>query len=108
VLPQAYQFHGIVKSNLKLAMQGINRAALDTLAACGDVNRNIIANPQVHDALVYQQVNDLANHISAHLKPKTSAYHEIWLDKKPVRGHVDVEPLYGATCVVPCARAKEA
>jgi len=43
---QAYQFHGIIKSNLKLAMQGINRAAMDTLAACGDVNRNIIANPQ--------------------------------------------------------------
>ena len=67
---QAYQFHGIIKSNLKLAMQGINRAAMDTLAACGDVNRNIIANPQVHDALVYKQVNELANHINVHLKPK--------------------------------------
>ena len=94
---QAYQFHGIVKKDLKKCMQGINRAAMDTLAACGDVNRNIIATPKVHDALVYRQVNELANAINAHLKPRTAAYHEIWLDKKPVRGHIDHEPLYGPT-----------
>ena len=51
----------------------------------------------VHDAQVYKQVNNLANQINAHLKPKTSAYHEIWLDKKPVRGHIDYEPMYGPT-----------
>ena len=94
---QAYQFHGVVKKNLKTTMQGINRAAMDTLAACGDVNRNVIANPQIHDSHVYKQVNDLANALNIHLKPQTSAYYEIWMDKKPVFGHIDVETLYGIT-----------
>lgn len=94
---QAYQFHGIVKKNLKLTMQGINRACLDTLAACGDVHRNIIANPRFHDSPVYLEVNNLANAINAHLKPRTMAYSEIWLDKKPIAGYKDFEPLYGAT-----------
>jgi sulfite reductase (NADPH) hemoprotein beta-component len=94
---QAYQFHGIIKKNLKTTMQGINRACMDTLAACGDVHRNIIANPRRHDGEVYEAVTELARAINAHLKPKTSAYHEIWLDKKPVAGYKDVEPLYGIT-----------
>lgn len=94
---QAYQFHGIIKKNLKLTMQGINKACMDTLAACGDVHRNILANPRVHDGRVYEQVAELAQAINAHLKPRTTAYHEIWLDRKPVAGYQDHEPLYGQT-----------
>jgi len=94
---QAYQFHGVLKKNLKTTMKGINRAAMDTLAACGDVNRNVIANPHHRNSGVHKQVSELSRALQAHLRPKTSAYAEIWLDKKPVAGSVDHEPIYGVT-----------
>ena len=53
--------------------------------------------PYLRDSVAYQEVNALSNAISAHLKPRTSAYHEIWLDKKKVGGSVNEEPLYGET-----------
>jgi sulfite reductase (NADPH) hemoprotein beta-component len=39
---QTFQFHGIIKKHLKASMQAINRTLLDTLAACGDVNRYVL------------------------------------------------------------------
>lgn len=94
---QAFQLHGVVKKELKLTMQGINRACMDTLAACGDVNRNVIGNPHHRKSDVHAKLNELANKLSTHLKPRTSAYHEIWLDKKKVAGSIDDEPIYGKT-----------
>ncbi|KAG0309735.1 hypothetical protein BGZ98_008871 [Dissophora globulifera] len=96
---QAFQFHGVLKRNLKKNIQLVNKALLDTLAACGDVNRNIMCNPNPHQSDLHKQVNDFANDLSAHLLPKTSAYREIWLDQKLVKGEavVDHEPIYGAT-----------
>ncbi|KAF9972820.1 hypothetical protein BGZ65_009585, partial [Modicella reniformis] len=96
---QAFQFHGVVKRNLKKNIQLINKSLLDTLAACGDVNRNIMCNPNRHQSDLHKQVNDFATKLSAHLLPKTSAYREIWLDEKLVKGEavVDHEPLYGPT-----------
>jgi len=94
---QAYQFHGVLKKNLKTTMKGINRSCLDTLAACGDVNRNVIANPHLRNSALHKKVNELANDLNVHLKPRTSAYAEIWLDKKKVAGSVDEEPIYGKT-----------
>ncbi|KAG0375669.1 hypothetical protein BGX24_008789 [Mortierella sp. AD032] len=96
---QAFQFHGILKRNLKKNIQLINKSLLDTIAACGDVNRNIMCNPNPHQSDLHKQVNDFATDLSAHLLPKTSAYREIWLDQKLVKGEavVDHEPLYGAT-----------
>src|SRR3990170_8238665 len=75
-----FQFHGVIKSNLKHSMQAINAACLHTLAACGDVNRNVIcaANPFLSKA--HQAAADLARRVSDHLLPQTSAYHEIWLE----------------------------
>ncbi|KAJ3334308.1 hypothetical protein HDU91_002760, partial [Kappamyces sp. JEL0680] len=95
---QAFQFHGIVKSVLKRSMQDINRSLLDTIAACGDVNRNVMCNPEpAGNAEVHRPILKLANDLSAHLTPATGAYHEIWLDKKLVAGGEDEEPLYGKT-----------
>ncbi|KAF9190212.1 hypothetical protein BGZ51_008843 [Haplosporangium sp. Z 767] len=96
---QAFQFHGVLKRNLKKNIQLINKSLLDTIAACGDVNRNIMCNPNPHQSDLHKQVNDFATDLSAHLLPKTSAYREIWLDQKLVKGEavVDHEPLYGAT-----------
>lgn len=77
---QAFQFHGVIKSNLKKTIAEINQSLFDTLAACGDVNRNVMCNPNPHQSEVHADVLQLATEISNHLSPRTSAYHEIWLD----------------------------
>ncbi|KAH9940933.1 sulfite reductase subunit beta [Epithele typhae] len=94
---QTFQFHGVIKRHLKSAIQDINRALLDTLAACGDVNRNVIVSTVPSLSKLHHQAYDFAKKASEHLLPRTSAYHEIWLDKKLVAGDAlkDVEPLYG-------------
>jgi sulfite reductase (NADPH) hemoprotein beta-component len=93
---QAFQFHGVIKGQLKPTMQAINAALIDTLAACGDVNRNVAvaANPLQSDlhATVYAQ----AAALSEHLLPNTRAYYEIWLDEERVAGAgEEEEPVYG-------------
>ncbi len=95
---QAFQFHGVIKRELKATMQAINAALIDTLAACGDVNRNvaIAANPQV--SALHAKVYADAAAVSEHLLPNTRAYYEIWLDEKRVAGSdPDEEPIYGPT-----------
>lgn len=97
---ETFQYHGVIKSNLKRTMQAINAACLDTLAACGDVNRNVMtaANPYLSKA--HRVAYDLGKDISEHLLPKTGAYHEIWLDGEKVEdksgaAKTNEEPLYG-------------
>ncbi|KAI3608505.1 sulfite reductase beta subunit [Moniliophthora roreri] len=94
---QTFQFHGVIKRHLKPAIQDINRALLDTLAACGDVNRNVICSSIPTMSKLHAQVHQFCVTVSEHLVPRTTAYHEIWLDKKLVAGEAlkDVEPLYG-------------
>ncbi|KAJ3412801.1 hypothetical protein HDV05_000207 [Chytridiales sp. JEL 0842] len=94
---QAFQFHGILKRNLKKSIQDINHALMDTIAACGDVNRNVMCNPNPSSSRVHAQVLDFSRKFSTHLTPATGAYHEIWLDKKVVVTSEDVEPIYGKT-----------
>jgi sulfite reductase (NADPH) hemoprotein beta-component len=98
---QTFQFHGVIKTNLKRTMQAIDTALLDTVAACGDVNRNVLstANPFLSSA--HTQAYDLARSISLHLLPRTGAYHEIWLDGEKVEdtgrpSDASEEPIYGA------------
>ncbi|KAJ2856620.1 Sulfite reductase [NADPH] subunit beta, partial [Coemansia erecta] len=100
---QTFQLHGVLKRNLRETMRGINRALMDTIAACGDVNRNVVASANPLQAHLQPEVAGLAREISEHLLPSTSAYHEIWLDNtfvagaaKQPSGAEDVEPLYGA------------
>lgn len=95
---QAFQFHGVIKSNLKNTMKAINASLLDTLAACGDVNRNVMAtvNPYLSDT--HNDAVELAKELSNYLSPQTGAYHEIWLDGKPVdlgNQTEEEEPIYG-------------
>lgn len=94
---QAFQFHGVLKGNLKPSIQSINKALLDTIAACGDVNRNVMASPHPFSSQVFDQVQELAGKVSDHLTPRSPAYYEIWLDQKKVaEGSAgEVEPLYG-------------
>jgi len=93
---QAFQLHGVIKSKLKATIQGINSALMDTIAACGDVNRNVMSLANPEESEIHAQAYKLAGDISAHLTPQTTAYHEIWLDEQLlVDGKKDVEPIYG-------------
>jgi sulfite reductase (NADPH) hemoprotein beta-component len=101
---QTFQFHGVVKGKLKSAMRGINQALMTTIAACGDVNRNVMCSSLPGSSEFHGKVHHISGVISDHLLPSTTAYHEIWLkddnDKKTqVAGNavVDHEPLYGPT-----------
>ena len=95
---QALQFHGVIKTNLKHTIAQLNQAALDTIAACGDVNRNVMCNPNPHLSSVHAGVLKLAQGLSDHLTPQTRAYHEIWLDGETIHTSEDeVEPIYGKT-----------
>jgi len=91
---QTFQFHGVLKENLKPLMQGVHDALLTTLAACGDVGRNVMAPPApLHDS-AHRAVRALATTLSRELTPQSRAYHEIWIDGERVAGG-DHEPLYG-------------
>ncbi|MCG7915687.1 MAG: assimilatory sulfite reductase (NADPH) hemoprotein subunit [Candidatus Thiodiazotropha weberae] len=93
---QTFQYHGILKANLKPLIKRINQVMIDSIGGCGDVNRNVLCNPNPHDSSLHQQVHQWAKRISEHLLPKTRAYHEIWLDGEAVAGG-ETEPLYGET-----------
>src|SRR5579872_1195490 len=77
---QGFQFHGVVKSGLGPMMKGINDALATTLAACGDVNRNVMASPTPATSELVDQVQADAQKVSNALLPKTTAYHQIWVD----------------------------
>ncbi|WP_059105908.1 assimilatory sulfite reductase (NADPH) hemoprotein subunit [Shouchella shacheensis] len=95
---QAFQMHGILKWNMKKNIREINDALMDTLAACGDVNRNVMANPNPYQSEVHLEVYEWARKLSDYLSPRTRAYHEIWLDEEKVAGTPQTEeeePMYG-------------
>lgn len=101
---QTFQFHGVVKGKLKPAMQAINKALMTTIAACGDVNRNVMCSSLPSQSQYHADVHACSKLISDHLLPSTTAYHEIWLkdendNKTQVAGDAvqDFEPLYGPT-----------
>lgn len=118
-----FQLHGVIKKDLKPAIRGMNAALIDTVAACGDVDRNVVAAALPGNKKIHDEVVKIATDISEHLLPQTTAYHEIWLEgadegdkegytdtfesrtegpkkkKTLVAGStlVDHEPLYGPT-----------
>ncbi|QJX48240.1 NADPH-dependent assimilatory sulfite reductase hemoprotein subunit [Hymenobacter taeanensis] len=100
---QAFQLHGVLKRNLKKTIQGFNAVLLDSISGCGDVNRNVMFNPNPHQSKVHEEVYEITKAIGAHLTPRTSAYWELWLDGEPEyssvpnEGEGDFEPIYGKT-----------
>jgi sulfite reductase (NADPH) hemoprotein beta-component len=96
---QTVQLHGVIKSNLKSTLKAIDNVALSTIAACGDVNRNVMCNPNPYQSKAHAAALQLARAISDHLTPRTPAYREIWLDGERIAGGEDevVEPIYGRT-----------
>src|SRR5580698_3467632 len=99
---QVFQVHGIVKSGLGPMMKGINDALATTLAACGDVNRNVMAAPTPSTSAFVEEVQADARKASDALLPKTPAYHQIWvegiqLNLQDETAKEFVDPLYGKT-----------
>lgn len=95
---QTFQFHGVVKGNIKKLIKGMNQVLLDSIAACGDVNRNVMAPPNPERSAILQKVYEHAAGWSTHALPKTRAYHEIFLDEKLVAGgEPETETIYGDT-----------
>ena len=95
---QTFQFHGVLKGDVKRVVKGMHEVLLDSIAACGDVNRNVMAPPNPERSTLLQQVYNDALAWSQYALPKTRAYHEIYLDEELVAGgEPESEPMYGAT-----------
>jgi len=98
---QGFQFHGVTKGNLGKFMKGINEAMATTLAACGDVNRNVMAAPTPATSPLVDEVQRQAKTVSDALLPKTRAYHQIWVEGVQLKLTEEdakfVDPLYGKT-----------
>src|SRR5215468_11013306 len=96
---QTVQLHGVIKSNLKTTLKAIDRVVLNSIAACGDINRNVMCNVLPEQSHAHKAAIDLARAISDHLLPHTPAYREIWLDGERIAGGEEevVEPIYGKT-----------
>ena len=95
---QTFQFHGVLKGNVKNLIKGMHKALLDSIAACGDVNRNVMATPNHERSTAAQEVYEHAKAWSEYALPKTRAYHEIYLDEELVAGgEPEQEPMYGDT-----------
>ncbi|MEC3759519.1 assimilatory sulfite reductase (NADPH) hemoprotein subunit [Bacillus halotolerans] len=95
---ETFQMHGILKWNMKKTIQTIHSALLDTIAACGDVNRNVMCASNPYQSEIHSEVYEWSKTLSDDLLPRTRAYHEIWLDEERVAGTPDaeeVEPMYG-------------
>ena len=95
---QTFQFHGVLKGDVKRLVKGMHEVLLDSIAACGDVNRNVMAPPNPERTPLLRQVYDDALAWSQFALPKSRAYHEIFLDEELVAGgEPESEPMYGAT-----------
>jgi len=94
---QTFQFHGITKAGLKPSMQAMSAALMDTIATCGDVNRNVMASSNPIESAVHAEVAEWSKRLSEHLLPKTRAYYEIWLIGEKLEGSPEQEPIYGKT-----------
>ncbi|MBK6435813.1 MAG: assimilatory sulfite reductase (NADPH) hemoprotein subunit [Rhodanobacteraceae bacterium] len=94
---QAFQIHGILKHDLKPTIAAINQTLIDTIAACGDVNRNVMVSANPVESRAHAEVQACAQALSEHLLPQSRAYHEIWLDEQAVIGADASEPVYGPT-----------
>ncbi|MGH8260979.1 MAG: sulfite reductase, partial [Steroidobacteraceae bacterium] len=94
---QTFQFHGVRKRRLTRHVRGIIESGLDTLAACGDDTRNVIATANPLLSPVHGEVSALARRVGEYLLPRTGAYREIFLDQAPITDDREEEPLYGRT-----------
>jgi sulfite reductase (ferredoxin) len=92
---QGFQFHGVLKGNLKSTIAGINDALLTTISACGDVQRNVMGCAAPLGDADHALVRRVAEALALQLRPGSRAYHEIWLDGEKQLSGAEEEPFYG-------------
>jgi sulfite reductase beta subunit-like hemoprotein len=92
---QGFQFHGVLKTGLKATIAEVNHRLMTTLAACGDVSRNVMGCPAPVDDEAHTAVRAAARGIAEQLRPGSRAYHEIWLDGEKQVSTEEEEPFYG-------------
>ncbi|HTE28178.1 NADPH-dependent assimilatory sulfite reductase hemoprotein subunit [Flavitalea sp.] len=92
---QTLQLHGVIKANVRPTIQAFSKAKLDSIATCGDINRNVVCTSHPRESPIHKEVFDYADKISTMLMPKTRAYYEVWLDDEKIADKKDEEdPLY--------------
>lgn len=91
---QTIQLHGMIKSHIKPTIQAFNAAKLDSIATCGDINRNVLCSSHPKQSALHEEIFAYAGKISTMLKPKTRAYYDIWLDEEMIDEKTEVDPLY--------------
>lgn len=91
---QTIQLHGIIKSHIRPTLQAFDQIKLDSIAACGDVNRNVVCSSHPKQSPVHEEVFQYADKISTMLLPKTRAFYEIWLDEEKIAERSEEDPLY--------------
>jgi sulfite reductase (NADPH) hemoprotein beta-component len=92
---QTFQFHWVVKEEIRATIQGLHDVLLDTIAACGDDSRGVMATADPADSDVHAEVAALSKQLSDHVIPKTHAYHEIWYGAERIATSENEEPFYG-------------
>jgi len=91
---QTVQLHGILKSHIKPTIQSFNTYQLDSIAACGDVNRNVTCSAHPKESTLHEEVFAYADKLSLMALPKTRAYYDIWLDEEMLAEKNEEDPLY--------------
>ncbi|TDO29210.1 assimilatory sulfite reductase (NADPH) hemoprotein subunit [Sediminibacterium goheungense] len=91
---QTIQLHGILKHHIKPTLKDFNAVQLDSIAACGDVNRNVACTSHPSESAIHEEVHAYADKISRLLLPKTRAFYEIWLDEEKIAEYDETDPLY--------------
>ncbi len=95
---QTFQYHGIFKSKLRRVVRALNTIGVDSRAACGDVNRNVLCSTNISDETLHGELVEWARRLSGHLLPRGRAYFDVWLDDNPIAATPEeTEPLYGAS-----------
>ncbi len=92
---QTFQFHWVLREDIRPTIQGLHEVLLDTIAACGDDARGVMATADATDSDINAEIAALAKQLSDHVIPKTHAYHEIWYGEEKVATSDDEEPFYG-------------
>lgn len=91
---QTLQLHGLIKSKIKPTIQAFSKAKLDSIATCGDINRNVVTSAHPKQSPLHREISSYAAKISELLMPKTRAYYEIWLEEEKIDERVEEDPLY--------------
>lgn len=91
---QTIQLHGILKGTIKPTIKDFSSVALDSIAACGDVNRNVLCSPHPKQSALHDEIFEYADILSTLFLPKTRAYYEIWLDEEKIAERSEEDSLY--------------